>query len=115
MTMQNQPHPQSNDQQQQSAGQKPVDSSRPEGQSPPRQSQGSKNDGAPREMHEAGEQQSGQEFRRGALDAQYGTDSSSKTGAQAGKPQASSGAPTASGASESSTGADRDTMTGVKK
>jgi len=95
-----------------SAGQSDRDTQKFQGgQSPNRQS-GYEDDNSP--GNEAGDQAAGQNVRRGALDAQYGTDSSSKTGQQSSKPEASSGSSTSAGASESSTGADRDTMTGSR-
>ncbi len=58
------------------------------------------------EMNQAGEQgNQDDKLRQGALDAQYGTSSSSKTGQQTNRPQ---------GSSESSTGSDRDTMSGSR-
>ena len=68
-------------------------------------------------MNEAGEQSadqgSSEKLRRGALDAQYGTDSSSKIGQQTNRPQSSSGS-SGTGTSETSTGSDRDTMGGSR-
>jgi len=59
------------------------------------------------EMHQAGEQwnQADDTLRQGALDPQYGTSSSSKTGQQTNRPQ---------GSTEPSTGSDRDTMSGSR-
>lgn len=58
------------------------------------------------QMHEADEQSStsSERLRKGALDAQYGTDSSSKTNQQANQPQST----------QSPTGSDRDTMGGAR-
>ena len=57
------------------------------------------------EMNEADESnQSSERLRRGALDAQYGTDSSSKTGYQAARSEDT----------QSPTGSDRDTMGGAR-
>lgn len=63
------------------------------------------NDESP-EMTQAGEDSS-EKLRRGALDAQYGTDSSSKGEQQGNRPQGSSDGAEPTG---SSTGSDRDTM-----
>ena len=69
------------------------------------------------EMNQAGEradENSSEKLRRGALDAQYGTDSS-KAGQQVNRPQGSGGAgSTRSGESDASTGSDRDTMGGAR-
>ena len=58
------------------------------------------------QMHETDEQSgtSSERLRKGALDAQYGTDSSSKTNQQANQPQST----------QSPTGSDRDTMGGAR-
>lgn len=58
------------------------------------------------EMTQAGEDSS-EKLRRGALDTQYGTDSSSKSEQHGNRPQGSSGGAESTG---SSTGSDRDTM-----
>lgn len=65
------------------------------------------------EMNQAGERsdrrsrdESGENLRRGALDAQYGTDTQTKTGQQTNRPQ---------GSSESTAGSDRDTMGGARR
>ena len=77
------------------------------GQKPNQQSSASTEDDESPEMNQAGEQwdQADDTLRQGALDAQYGTSSSSKTGQQANRPQ---------GSTESSTGSDRDTMSGSR-
>ena len=76
------------------------------GQKPNQQGSVSTDDESP-EMHQAGEQwnQADDTLRQGALDPQYGTSSSSKTGQQTNRPQ---------GSAESSTGSDRDTMNGSR-
>ena len=56
------------------------------------------------EMNEGGDQSSSERLRRGALDAQYGTDSSSKTGERG----------IQSEDSQSPTGSDRDSMGGSR-
>jgi hypothetical protein len=77
------------------------------GQKPNQQGSVSTEDDESPEMNQAGEQwtQNDDPLRQGALDAQYGTSSSSKTGQQTNRPQ---------GSTESSTGSDRDTMSGSR-
>ena len=65
---------------------------------------GSDRDGESPEMNQAGEQSSSEKLRQGALDTQYGTNSSSKTDQQTNRPQGSS----------ESTGSDRDTLSGLR-
>jgi hypothetical protein len=76
-------------------------------QKPNQQGSVSTEDDESPEMNQAGEQwtQADDPLRQGALDAQYGTSSSSKTGQQTNRPQ---------GSAESSTGSDRDTMSGSR-
>jgi hypothetical protein len=57
---------------------------------------------------------SSEDLRRGALDAQYGTDTSSKLGQQSSRPQGRSSSSRSKDPSEASTGSDRDTMTGPR-
>jgi hypothetical protein len=77
------------------------------GQKPSQHGSVSTEDDESPEMNQAGEQsnQADDTIRQSALDAQYGTSSSSKTGQQTNRPQ---------GATESSTGSDRDTLSGSR-
>ena len=83
------------------SGNAPVGSQR--GQAPNQQGADATGD-ASAEMNEGENYQSSERLRRGALDAQYGTDSSSKTGEQG----------TRSEDTQSPTGSDRDTMGGAR-
>ena len=93
----------------QSSGQRAQDSQKgvQRGQKPSQHGSVSTEDDESPEMNQAGEQwnQADDTLRQSALDAQYGTSSSSKTGQQTNRPQ---------GATESSTGSDRDTLSGSR-
>jgi hypothetical protein len=93
----------------QSSGQRAQDSQKgvQRGQKPSQHGSVSTEDDESPETNQAGEQwnQADDTLRQSALDAQYGTSSSSKAGQQTNRPQ---------DATESSTGSDRDTLSGSR-